>query len=62
MVNIRELMKKMNFVEDVGYYTRKFTRIYVIEDELYIGHSISESKTKFELKDIDLWVNYFDRI
>lgn len=60
--NFKELMKNMNFVEDVDYYTRKFTRIYVISDELYIGHTISNIKTKFKLEDIDLWINYYDRI
>ena len=55
-------MKRMDFVEDVGYYTRKFTRIFEMPDGLYIGHTISGTRHKFELADIDMWVKYFDRI
>lgn len=61
-MKFRELMKRMDFVEDVGYYTRKFTRIFEMPDGLYIGHTISGTRHKFELADIDMWVKYFDRI
>ena len=62
LADFRELMKRLNFVEDIGYYTRKFTRIYIEKDGLYIGHIISKNKTKIEYKDLSDWIKYFDRI
>jgi hypothetical protein len=59
---LASIMKRMNFVEDVGYYTRRFTRIYEEGDSFYIGHSINKSKTKIELKDIEWWINHFDKL
>lgn len=61
-VGMQKIMKQMNFVEDVGRYTRKFTRIYVIENELYIGHTINDRKTHIKFVDLADWIKYFDRI
>lgn len=61
-IDFADVMKKLNFVDDVEYFTRKFTRIYIENNELYIGHSINNNKTKIEYKDLNDWINYFDRI
>lgn len=59
---LAKIMKRMNFVEEVGYYTRKFTRIYEDKGNFYIGHCVNKSKTKIELNDIEEWINHFDKI
>jgi len=60
------VMKKLNFVEDVGFFTRKFVRVYVEDNKLYIGHcfeSFSKNKKKeIEFDDLKMWIDYFDRI
>lgn len=61
-VNFPLIMKRMQFVEDIGYFTRKFTRIYVEDNQLYIGHTINKKRTKIEFEDLDSWIQYFDRI
>lgn len=61
-INLSNKMKMMQFVEDVGYYTRKFTRIYVCNNELYIGHTINKNKTNIKYEDLESWIKYFDRI
>jgi hypothetical protein len=61
-IGLRDIMKLLNFVEDVGFYTRKFTRIYVENNELYIGHTINKNKTKIEYEHLNEWIKYFDRI
>lgn len=58
----RDVMKRLNFVEDIGYFTRKFTRIYVENNELFIGHTINKNKTKIEYENLNEWISYFDRI
>lgn len=55
-------MKRMNFVEDVGKYTRAFTRVYVEDNHLFIGHTINKNKTKIEFEHLNEWIRYFDRI
>lgn len=55
-------MKMMQFVEDIGFYTRKFTRIYVSNNQLFIGHTINKNRTKIEYEDLESWIKYFDRI
>lgn len=55
-------MKMMQFVEDIGFYTRKFTRIYVSNNQLFIGHTINKHRTKIEYEDLESWIKYFDRI
>jgi hypothetical protein len=60
---MQKIMKQMNFVEDVGYYTRRFTRIYVVDNTLFIGHTINQKKTRVDdLADLEGWIRYFDRI
>ncbi len=54
--------KKLNFVADTDIYTRNFTRIYIENNQLYIGHTINNSKTLFDFEDMDLYIKYFDRI
>ena len=61
-VELPKIMKMKQFVEDIGCYTRKFTRIYVRNNQLYIGHTINKNKTKIEFEDLDSWIKYFDRI
>ncbi len=56
------IMKRLNFVEDVGRYTRAFTRIYIEENQLIIGHTINRRRTKIEFEDMNDWIKYFDRI
>ena len=55
-------MKMLQFVEDIGCYTRKFTRIYIDDNQLFIGHTINKNRTKIEYKDLESWIKYFDRI
>jgi hypothetical protein len=61
-IDMSNIMKRMQFVEDIGSFTRKFTRIYVEDNQLYIGHTINRKKTKIEYEDMVSWINYFDRI
>jgi hypothetical protein len=61
-IDMSNIMKRMQFVEDIGSFTRKFTRIYVENNQLYIGHTINRKKTKIEYEDMVSWINYFDRI
>ena len=59
------VMKRMNFVQDIKGYTRKFVFITVKEGELYIGHTYagcSGRLTKIEYEHLKEWVEYFDRI
>jgi hypothetical protein len=46
-------------------FVRKFIYLKIIDNELFIGHSI-EGKigllTKINYVDLKLWLNYFDRI
>jgi len=60
--NLPKILKRLGFVDDLGFYTRSFTRIYVIQNELYIGHTISNRKLKIEFENLDIWIKYFDRI
>lgn len=62
LTGFREKMKQLNFVEDMGYYTRDFTRIYVENGEFFIGHTISKNKLKFEYEHLNEYIKYFDRI
>lgn len=62
-----EVMRKLNFVEDKAFYTRKFTRVYVENNELFIGHTLhnyrlKNTKTKIEYENLNEWIKYFDRI
>lgn len=62
-IGFGNVMKRLNFVEDIGCFTRKFTRIYVENNELFIGHTINKNKKiKFEYEHLNEWINYFDRI
>lgn len=61
-IDLPKIMKRLNFVEDIGFFTRNFTRIYVLDNQLYIGHIINKKKTKIEFENINEWVSYFDRI
>ncbi len=56
------LTRKLNFVEDVGSFDRRFTRIYVENNNLFIGHTFNKGKIKIEYKDLEDWIKYFDRI
>jgi len=56
------MTKKLNFVEDVGYFSRGFVRVYVDVDDLFIGHSINKNRTKIGFEHIEEWIRYFDRI
>ncbi len=56
------MKRKLNFAEDIGYFTRKFTRVYIIDNELYIGHTINKMKTHIQYEDLEEWIRYFDRI
>ena len=59
---IEYMTKKLQFVADWNKYTRKFTVVYVDNGELFIGHTISDKRTKIEFADLKEWLNYFDRI
>lgn len=61
-VGLPKIMKNMNFVEDVGKFTRAFTRIYVEDNNLFIGHIINKRRTRIEFEDMNEWIKYFDRI
>jgi len=61
-IDFPKKMKMMQFVEDIGYYTRKFTRIYIVDNKLYIGHTINKNKTYIKYEDLESWIKYFDRI
>lgn len=61
-IGLPQIMKRMNFVEDVGHFTRAFTRVYVEDNQLFIGHTINKRKTKIEFENINEWIKYFDRI
>ena len=56
------MIKKLQFVDDFDKYTRKFTVIYVDNNELFIGHTVSNKRTKIEFEDLKEWIAYFDRI
>lgn len=59
------IMKRMNFVQDMKGYTRKFTFITVIDGEVHIGHTYtgcSGKLTRIEYEHLKEWVEYFDRI
>lgn len=59
---LKILMKRMQFVDDHNSYVRKFTRIDFIDDKIYISHTFNKPKQEIQFDDIDLWVNYFDRL
>lgn len=61
-IGLPAIMKRMNFVEDLNSFVRRFTIVYVEENNLYIGHTVSKVKTKIEISDLEDWVSYFDRI
>ena len=61
-VGLPKIMKLKNFEDYIGYYIRKFTKMYVEENQLFIGHAISNRKMKIEFPDLDYWIKYFDRI
>ena len=61
-IGLPKVMKMLNFVEDVGHFTRGFTRVYVENNTLFIGHTINKNKTKINYNDLDSWIKYFDRI
>jgi len=45
--NFRNYMtKKLQFVDDINKCTRKFTVVYVDNRELFIGHTVSNKRTK----------------
>lgn len=65
-IDFANVMKRLNFVQDLRGYTRKFTFITVKDNELYICHSIGHSypkhMSKFEYEHLKEWIAYFDRI
>ena len=61
-VGLRAIMKRLNFVEDVGYFTRSFTRIYIENNKLFIGHTINKKRTEIDFETMEEWIKYFDRI
>lgn len=64
-INFASIMKRMNFVQDMKGYTRKFTFTTVIDGEFHIGHiyaGCSGRLTKIEYEHIKEWVEWFDRI
>lgn len=62
-IGFNNMMKrKLNFVDDIGRFTRGFTRVYIVDNELYIGHTINSRKTKIEYEHLEEWIKYFDRI
>lgn len=57
-VGLPNIMKRMDFVEDIGKFVRKFTVIYVEDNQLFIGHTINKKKTKIEFEDMKDWIKY----
>jgi len=56
------MTKKLNFVAYSNKYIRKFTVIYADNGELFIGHTISDKRTKIDFADLKHWLPYFDKI
>lgn len=66
------LQKKLGFVETVEYgWVRKFTRVVIDKEGVYIGHKINGitdksiikmTKINNPLRTIQEWINYFDTI
>ena len=79
-IGLPNIMRKLNFVEDllkkqnscaldiknyIGVkYTRDFTVIYAINNELFIGHCFDhkEVKTKIQFSDLNEWIKHFNTI
>jgi len=61
-IGLPSIMKRMNFVEDLNSFVRRFTIIYVENNNLYIGHTVNKVKTKMEFADMEEWIKYYDRI
>lgn len=61
-VGFDKIMKRMDFVEGIGKFVRAFTVIYVEDNQIFIGHTINNKKTKIEFEDMNDWIKYFDRI
>jgi hypothetical protein len=70
-VGLPKIMRDLNFVEDNCFYDRRFVRVYVEDNELYIGHNfngpIHKDSALNKRKKIDYfslfdWIKYFDRI
>ena len=67
---IELLDKKMQFVESPEHgWIRKFTRVVLAEDGVYIGHHFNKTKSMIKmtrisnpLKTIKEWIKYFDTI
>ena len=49
-------------IEKTTRALRQICEKQILKCSEVFGHTVSEIKTKFDLKDIDLWLNYFDRI
>lgn len=49
-------------MDDHNSYVRRFTRIDFINDKIYISHTFNKPKREIRFDDIELWVNYFDKI
>lgn len=61
-IGLPAIMKRMNFVEDLNSFVRRFTIIYVENNKMYIGHTINKVKTEISHTDLEEWVKYFDRV
>lgn len=70
-VGLPKIMRDLNFVEDNGFYDRKFVRVYVEDNELYIGHNFNgpihkdtglNRRKKIDYFSLLHWIKYFDRI
>jgi hypothetical protein len=60
------LEKRKQFVRDVDGFHRRFVFIKLNKGKLEIGHELGDGKygptTPIEFDDLDIWINYFDRI
>ena len=61
-VGLPKILKRLDFVEDLNSFVRRFTKIYIENNSIFIGHTINNNKTKIEFKDLTEWIIYFDRI
>lgn len=66
---VNKLMWKMGFVETVKYgWIRGFTRVFIDENGIYIGHihignkNLRMSKVSNPLKTLTEWIKYFDNL
>lgn len=61
-LGIPKIMKLLNFVEDFGFYEKGFTRVYIENNDMYIGHTFNINKLKIDPKDLIIFINYFNNI